>query len=821
MKQILLYLLLFSLNIFSQDGSLDTSFNPNDVGFGSGGSPNDRVRSIAIQNDGKALIAGNFTSYNELTSNRITRLNIDGSLDTSFSSGTGPNSEISLIEVQDDGKIIILGFFTSYNGIPSNRIARLNSDGSLDTSFSFGSGSSISTIAIQNDGKILVARSTNIFRLNIDGSLDTDFNSGSLAASSIRKIVILDDGKILIGGTFTSYNGIESNHIARLNSDGTLDTSFSSGTGVDAAANTAINIIETQDDGKIVVSGNFTSYNGIPSNSIARLNSDGSLDSNFNSGMGPDNSVSSIVIQDDEKILIGGSFSNYNGIESNRIARLNNDGSLDSNFNSGIGPNNSVFKISIQDDGKILTGGNFLTYNELSIRNIARLNSDGSLDINFNASTGANNTVNTVKIQDDEKILIGGSFSNYNGTESNRLARINSDGSLDISFSSGTGSNSRILRMELQDDDKIIISGNFTEYNGITTNNIARLNNNGSLDTSFNSGSGVGTSFSTPLIGPIAIQDDGKILIGGSFTTYNGTEINRLARLNSDGSLDTSFNIGVGFDNTVDIITIQDDGRILISGEFTSYNGATSNDLVRLNSDGSLDTNFNTGTGVNNSVFTSTIQDDGKIIIAGNFTSYNGIESNKIARLNSDGSLDTSFSSSLGSNFSIFILDIQDDGKILASGDFTSFNGIPSNDIVRLNSNGSLDTSFNTGTGVNTFISTLAIQDDGNIIIVGGFTSYDDIGRNRIARLNATNSLSVEEINLFDFKLYPNPTNNQFTIQLTNNSTLKNLNIYNNLGQLVLSSKEITIDTSQFNSGLYIVEIETSKGKSSKKLIIQ
>ena len=606
-----------------------------------------------------------------------------------------------------------------------------------------------------------------------------------------------------------------------------MDTSFSSGTGVSAASNAVINLIETQADGKIIVGGNFTSYNEIVSNRIARLNSDGSLDTSFNAGLGPDNSVSTIVIQNDEKILIGGSFSNYNGIVSNRIAKLNNDGSLVTSFNSGIGANNSIFIISIQDDGKILTGGNFSTYNELSIRNIARLNNDGSLDINFNASTGVNGFVNTVRTQDDGKILIGGGFSSYNGFESIRIARLNSDGSIDNSFNSGIGLNSPANKIQIQDDGKIIIVGNFTSYNGILSNNIARLNTDGSLDISFNSGTGVGTSF-PPSINTLAIQDDGKILIGGSFTSFNGTPTNQIVRLNSDGSIDNSFNIGsgfsagTGFNNSVDLIRIQDDGKILVSGGFMSYNGTPLNDIVRLNSDGSIDTSFSTGSGVNTSVFTTAIQDDGKIIIAGSFTSYNGIPSNKIARLNNDGSLDTSFSSGSGSNFSIFILDIQDDGKILASGDFTSFNGIPSNDIVRLNSNGSLDTSFSTGTGVNTFISTLAIQDDGNIIIVGGFTSYDNIGRNRIAKLNSSNILSVLEEDLRDFlSIYPNPTNNQFTIQLSNNSTLKNLNIYNNLGQLVLSSKEITIDTSKFNSGLYIVEVETSKGKSSKKLIIE
>ena len=156
-----------------------------------------------------------------------------------------------------------------------------------------------------------------------------------------------------------------------------------------------------------------------------------------------------------------------------------------------------------------------------------------------------------------------------------------SDGSLDTSFNPGSVANSGVLSIASQPDGKILIGGWLTQYNGTTRNDIARLNSDGSLDTSFNPGSGVHGSISS-----IALQPDGKILIGGEFTQYNGTTRNNIARLNPDGSLDTSFDPGSGADSSISSIALQPDGKILIGGGFTEYNGTPRNNIARLNSSG-------------------------------------------------------------------------------------------------------------------------------------------------------------------------------------------------------------------------------------------
>jgi uncharacterized delta-60 repeat protein/uncharacterized repeat protein (TIGR01451 family) len=357
-----------------------------------------------------------------------------------------------------------------------------------------------------------------------------------------------------------------------------------------------------------------------------------------------------------------------------------NASSPDITFNTGTGPTGyNVITTAIQSDGKIIIGGVFTAYNGVARNNIARLNTDGSLDAGFHVGTGANGGVITSAIQNDGKIIIGGVFSSFNGKARNCIVRLNTDGSLDTSFHTGTGANSSIIVSAIQSDGKVLIGGAFTDYNGTARNYIARLNTDGSLDSSFNIGTGADNDVWT-----ISIQNDGKVIIGGEFTSYNGISRNRIARLNTDGSLDTGFDVGTGANNFVETVSIQSDGKIIIGGGFFSFDGINMNNLARLNPDGSLDHSFNPGTGADNTVFTSAIQSDGKILIAGLIGSYNGKVRNGIARLNPDGSLDETFNQGSGANGAIYSISIQDDDKIIISGIFGTYNGITSKRIARL-----------------------------------------------------------------------------------------------------------------------------------------
>lgn len=744
---------------FSLPGQLDTSFNygrpyssfTDPANPRPGAGANNVVFCTVLQPDGKLLIGGDFSSYNGTPRSLIARLHADGSLDGSFNPGAGANNTISALLLQPDGKLVIGGRFTTYNGAPRNRIARLHADGSLDTTFNPGVGAnnSVLSLAFLPDGKVLIGgRFTSyngtacnrIARLHADGSLDTTFKTGTGANSNVGSFALQPDGKVLVGGWFTSYNGTPRRCIARLHADGSLDTNFNQGNGVGGSF-PELYSLALQPDGKVLIGGDFTSYNGISRNRIARLDSEGSLDTTFNPGTGANAWVSSLARQPDGKVLIGGLFSNYNGTFRNQIARLHADGSLDTTFNPGTGVN-GLSSLTLQPDGKVLIGGQFTSYNGIASNRITRLHADGSLDISYNpaAVIGANGAVWRMSVLPDQKILIAGNFTRYNGITQNGITRLQANGSLDTSFRTGTGANNAVLWMEVQPDGKVLIAGSFTSYNGTARNGIARLNADGSLDSSFNPGTGTGANGTIVFF---VLQPNGKVLIGGSFSSYNGMARNNIARLNADGSLDTSFDPGIGASSTVYTLALQPDGKVLIGGLFFTYNGVSRSGIARLHADGRLDASFNPGTGVglNSLVYSIDIQQDGKVLIGGSFTSYNGTARNNIARLNVDGSLDASFNPGTGAggvlSTAVYYLALQPDGKVLIGGTFTAYNGTPRNRIARLNTNGSLDASFDPGAGANDFVGFLSVQPNGQLWIGGNFSSYNGIVQTGVARIQS------------------------------------------------------------------------------------
>jgi uncharacterized delta-60 repeat protein len=281
-----------------------------------------------------------------------------------------------------------------------------------------------------------------------------------------------------------------------------------------------------------------------------------------------------------------------------------------------------------------------------------------------------------VNLYTDYSLLVSSSGKIYDGQvsiNSPSLIRLNTDGSLDSNFNSGgvgfartdaTISKGLIFMWSLAEDSngKIYAGGTFSSYNGTTSKGIVRLNSDGSIDTGFNSGTG----FSDFIVWTIKIDSNGKIYAGGRFTSYNGTTANRIIRLNTDGSIDTNFSTGTGFNTTVRSIAEDSNGKIYVGGQFTSYNGTTANRIIRLNTDGSIDTGFNSGTGFDNNAIQIKLDSNGKIIVGGNFTSYNGTSRSKLVLLNSDGSFNTDIMSGF-ENRGLFINAFRENGFGYAS----------------------------------------------------------------------------------------------------------------------------------------------------------
>jgi uncharacterized delta-60 repeat protein len=713
---LLIGLLLFLPTVNAAPGDLDTSFSQDGKLFDYFiGGYRDQIHGTAIQTDGKIVAVGQ-SSFGSITSCGISRYNTDGTLDPTFD-GDGkaiiPSGRMFIcraVAIQADGKIVAAG--NSNIGNIENydfTLVRYNPNGSLDTSFdsdgmvitALGDFNDIAyAVAIQTDDKIVVAGSSDstshsdfaVVRYNTDGSLDASFDAdgkvitqvGAITADVAFDMTIQPDGKIVAAGSSANKFAV-----VRYNTDGSLDASFDS----DGKAITQVHVYDAayavaiQPDGKIVAAGtsaipNSTSpLDGHQDFSLVRYNTDGSLDTSFDSDgkvittiPATSEFAHAVAIQSDGKIVIDG-YSNNRSNYKFALARYNANGSLDTSFDSdGIiitpffGTGDIVNALAIQPDGKIIASGT-----SLSDFALVRYNSNGSLDSSFSSDGKTNNDVGflissagATTIQPDGKIVVAGYSQNAEGNDF-AVSRYNSDGSPDLSF----GSDGKVITVMSNDSDearavaiqpngKIVVAGvtgmPFNSYNSADIG-VVRYNTNGSLDTSFDSDGKVILDFSViDFANAVAIQADGKIVVAGSsvLSISVGSHI-ALLRFNTDGSLDTSFDSDGKVTTTVlngsgaRAVAIQPDGKIVAAG-FSSNGTNWDFSLVRYNTNGSLDTSFDSDGKLTTPVLSGddearavAIQTNGKIIAAG--FSNNGFSNNdfSLVRYNSNGSLDTTF----------------------------------------------------------------------------------------------------------------------------------------------------------------------------------
>jgi uncharacterized delta-60 repeat protein/uncharacterized repeat protein (TIGR01451 family) len=363
------------------------------------------------------------------------------------------------------------------------------------------------------------------------GSVDPAFNAGIGFNSDVYALVPQTNGNFIVGGAFTTVNGLPRNRFARIFPNGAEDTTFMAGL---SAANDTVRAVLGLSDSRLMVGGYFTIFNGVNRNRLTRLNTDGSLDTTFDPGSGADATVFAFgegFSNGLRKMYVGGSFTTFNGFARPGLVRLNDDGSVDSTFALTTGVNGPVYAIAVcptntLNAGKIVIGGAFTAVNGVPCSNIARLNTDGSLDTTFNPGAGADGEVRALALQLDGKVLLGGAFTNVAGQARSRLARLNTDGSLDLAFNVGSGANGTVFALALQADTRIVVGGDFTQASGVTRRRITRLMPDGTVDPSINFGAGA-----DGFVAALAVQTDGNLVLGGGFSSIDGQPRNGVARL--------------------------------------------------------------------------------------------------------------------------------------------------------------------------------------------------------------------------------------------------------------------------------------------------
>lgn len=709
-------------------GSVDPGFVATAGGVGS-----PIVSQIVVLPDGKFYVAGTYRVASGAARRGLARFNADGTLDSAFNA-TLLSEFARNIAVDGLGRIVVDGLFTTANG-GQNLVVRLNPDGSPDTSFAGGAGIPVfgtETIAIDAVGRIILGGAftqvngiprLGIARLNPDGSVDTTFNPG--LNGSANAVLTDGSGRILVAGSFTQIAGASANNIARLNADGTVDGGFNSGTGASAT----VKDLKIDQDGQIYLGGQFTQYNSIPQGKIARLNPDGTLDTTF-APLVTDSSfatVVSIAFDSTGHVLIGGQFNQVNGTPRSFLARLNSNGTLDTSFDTGTTLNiTSLQTIVVSTDNHILVGGFFPDVGDLR-----RLNTDGTLDTAFPARITSSGQANIVLPDGTGRLIVAGAFREINGIARNGIARLNADGSVDQTFNPGTGTGF-IAAMTLDASGRILIVGSFGSYNGTARTSLARINADGSLDTGFNPVINSGN----PTVSAVAVDGNGQILIGGNFGTVNGMTRSRIARLNADGSLDTTFNTGAGPDNSVLAIGFDSLGRVLIGGQFTNVSGVSTGHLARLTTNGTADTGF-LGNFPFGRVNVIRLLPSGQILIGGVNLRFGSTPVEPIVRLNADGSLDGSFSGRVGgpSTDGVRSIAVDSIGRIVVGGDFT-FTQVPGRQFFsRLLADGSRDTSLDAATGPDLEVNGVAVDSTDRMLVAGKFTTFNGVNRFGLVRL--------------------------------------------------------------------------------------
>ncbi|HEX8368622.1 MAG TPA: FG-GAP-like repeat-containing protein [Pyrinomonadaceae bacterium] len=699
---IFIFGLLFLLNpnaTRAAAGDVDTSFVATLAGaFGGSGTS---INSLAVQPDGKIIIAGQFFAVGKYPRICVARLNADGTVDQTFIAlaldiNRDGNLYINQAVVQPDGKILIGGEFL-FRG-QEKGLFRLNADGSPDSAFSNNIAATDAIFkahefVLSPDGKIFFAgvkrlapNSTraSLWRISSEGNVEVE-----KSLVSYGKLALAPGGKLIaLGGN--------QNEVRRLNTDLSDDPSFQQTSGGSSFLDVAV-----QPDGKVVVVGSFNTIFGFQIAKVARFNADGTLDSSFgavNPGR-PNEDVRVVKILPNGKILIGGEFDMVNNVATKMVAILNADGSLDTSFVSQLplqsGSNRGINEVTVQADGKILADR-------------FRLNADGSVDSTYAPQIRDRGFGYETAVQPDGKILVGGQFSFAGDKAINGLARFNADGSVDDTFNQTAFSSFATIRaIAVQPDGKILAGG--------TSPNFVRFTPTGAVD------------FTIPLAAQdlydVKLQPDGKILVAGD---AGGGYLRRFnANGTGDGTFTPTNNAGAIFK-----IALQPDGKIVAVGNNTFK-------VRRFNPDGTPDPTFNVPFGgPNNLTYDVAVQADGKILIGGIFTGVSADTNKKwLARLNADGSLDTAFQPV----FDMFVraIRIQPDGKILAAGASSVSNGssvLPGR-IVRVNQNGTLDPTFNNAMTFNDMVQSIDLQADNKIVVAGLFTRAGDVPNIGLARL--------------------------------------------------------------------------------------
>ncbi len=534
---------------FEADGQVDTDWYEQRPQLSA-------IRRMVVLPDGKLLVAG----YAYAPLNGLIRLNPDGSIDNTFTRGWGFDGDVLDMTRQTDGSILVVGRFTTYQGFACPGVARLLPDGALDTAFQLAEALPGEPIAVfgQSDQKVVVGIRTNseaphLHRLTSTGAVDTSFTPGTAVPVYDPRFWQQADGKLIVAGAAYPLPPL-----IRLNLNGSLDTSFYP-SGVTAPDQPFF--LFPAGNNRLVTGG---STGGIDGPAVVRYDLSGQADATFQVNLGNGGEVVDQVMDQDGSMWVSGSFDKVNGVVRQNVAHLLSDGSLDPAVPAATTAIGLVHRMLRQDDGRMVFIGGFHTFAGQARRGIARTFADGTFDLSLVNATSATWDLQDGLLLPDGRMLVCG----WSSLQGHAVWRVLANGTLDPTFDSSAtfdGFNTNVAAavesLALQADGSILVGGNFTSVNDKPFAGLARLHRDGGLDESFSGGS---TAFSG--VSKVAVLPDSKLaLLGGTqLNTEFGTR-NGYLRLTAEGEVDLNF-AGTGTPTQATAFWVQPDEKWIIGG---------------------------------------------------------------------------------------------------------------------------------------------------------------------------------------------------------------------------------------------------------------
>ena len=707
---------------------LDTSFAPLfEV-------PGGTINGVAVAPDGSIYVGGVFSTIAGQRRYNLARFSSSLVLDPSFAPMMdGGVQGVSVIAVQADGKILVGCDSCVVNGIWGRSLVRLNFDGTFDPTFSADIGSLygaafVASIQPQADGKILIggafetvggAERQYVARLNFDGSCDASFVP-ALCNAPVREILAQSDGKVMIRGGFNRIDDLPHRTIARLNSDGTLDSSFDPGIALYQAYAMALD-----SNGDVRVCAEYVD-NGVYQPQLVQLRADGSIDPAFTPVPGFGYGTKHLRCLPDGRMVVA--LDQYG--QSPAFEVLSPSGQVDPSFVFPVVDSALGQVIAVTATNQIVLGGLSLADGTALIGGVAKYGASGGLVASAQPSIRCQGWASICVPVAGEKWVVGGHFSHVNGVRKPNLVRLNGDGTLDMDFDATIAVDAPVSAIVGQGDGRIVVGGDWPSR-------IARLSADGSRDVSFAPGNGFDV-----VPDCLQLLPDGRIVATGRFNSYNGETTRNVALICTDGSRDPAFVLS-GMDGAdYTSLAVTGDGKIAIGGLIIlDSNNCIYTNFVILDNRGTVVFPVNYSGYTSNYFVVLDVDASGRIVIGGGFYEFANLARGGFARIDSDGVL--AVSDGIGGGFwakmggsAIRAFTPQADGKVIVYGSFDFVNGVPcSSPFVRLDATDGLDPSFRVFDVGDFFATKSRYADDGRILLTNGRAIRDGVTRSGLLML--------------------------------------------------------------------------------------